>query len=281
MKKLLFLAAMLPVMFFSSCSDDDKEKGGGEGGGGTTSFLVDPSVVFPNKAPKTVAGMTITRDKDGLVTKITDENGNIATFEYESPTRVIEATQRVKMTVKDEEETYLFDLLLGYNGFVKSCEQTYITPSETTKDTWTFRYNTDEQLNYMKRSEGDNEVTTITYKDGNITEVNMVSEGDPKDKMKATISYTTMTEANIENKGSVMLFDETFGIDMDEMKYVYYAGMLGKATKHLPLKVVFEDEDGKEENLSFQWYIYDSGYPDSVRFLEEDGSDDETYEFTW
>ena len=32
-----------------------------------------------------------------------------------------------------------------------------------------------------------------------------------------------------------MLFDEILDVDMDEMIYAYYGGMLGKATKHLPL----------------------------------------------
>ena len=32
-----------------------------------------------------------------------------------------------------------------------------------------------------------------------------------------------------------MLFDEILDVDMDDDIYAYYGGMLGKATKHLPL----------------------------------------------
>ena len=52
----------------------------------------------------------------------------------------------------------------------------------------------------------------------------------------AAIDYTTDNiTAPIENKGCLMLFDEILDVDMDEMIYAYYGGMLGKATKHLPL----------------------------------------------
>lgn len=33
-----------------------------------------------------------------------------------------------------------------------------------------------------------------------------------------------------------MPFDIELRVDMDEMKCAYYAGLLGKATKHLPVK---------------------------------------------
>lgn len=47
-----------------------------------------------------------------------------------------------------------------------------------------------------------------------------------------------------------MLFDPTLGIDMDEMEYAYYAGLLGKATKSLPSS---NEEDGETE--TFTWTL--------------------------
>lgn len=44
-----------------------------------------------------------------------------------------------------------------------------------------------------------------------------------------------------------MLFDPTLGIDMDEMEYAYYAGLLGKATKSLPSS---NEEDGETETFT-------------------------------
>ena len=45
------------------------------------------------------------------------------------------------------------------------------------------------------------------------------------ERMDCDINYTTgEITVPIENKGCLMLFDTTFDIDMDEMRYAYYAG---------------------------------------------------------
>ena len=133
-----------------------------------------------------------------------------------------------------ENETYIFDMELNEQGFVSYCEE---TEPDGNLETWDFGYTADGHLNYMKRSEGGNEVTNITYANGNIVKASMVSEEEPNRVSVYTLFYTSdeVTEP-VENKGSIMLFDELFNIDMDEMKYAYYAGLLGKATKDLPVK---------------------------------------------
>lgn len=68
-----------------------------------------------------------------------------------------------------------------------------------------------------------------------------------------------------------MLFDTTLGIDMDEMEYAYYAGLLGKAIKNLPVKCV--DDEGNVENYS--WKLNSTGYPTQMK--SEHGS----YSFIW
>ena len=75
----------------------------------------------------------------------------------------------------------------------------------------------------------------------------------------------------IENKGCIMFFDGTFGIDMDEMEYAYYAGLLGKATKNLPVRLV--DDEGRITD--FFWTLNSAGYPISFKV------DNETYSFAW
>ena len=67
-----------------------------------------------------------------------------------------------------------------------------------------------------------------------------------------------------------MLFDTTFDIDMDEMRYAYYAGLLGKATKHLPLS---SSREGDEE--FFDWSFNTDGFPTSL------SAGYETNEFMW
>lgn len=124
----------------------------------------------------------------------------------------------------------------------------------------------------MLRSEGGNEKTTVKYSDGNIVEVTKVSAEEPSENSVYKISYTSKSVPSpIANKGCLMVFDGTFGIDMDEMAYAYYAGLLGKATKNLPVSYV--DEDGDES--IFTWAINAQGYP---TLLEYDG---DKYKFAW
>jgi hypothetical protein len=42
------------------------------------------------------------------------------------------------------------------------------------------------------------------------------------------------------NKGYLILFDATLGIDMDEMDFAYYADLPGIATKNLPILNTFK-----------------------------------------
>lgn len=148
------------------------------------------------------------------------------------------------MTVGEGEEKLVCNLYLDKNGFVKHCEETEYDLDGKQEETWDFTYNGDGQLLTMMRSEGGNEKTTIKYQDGNIVETATVSANEPEESSSYKVYYTsTDMPLPIENKGSIMFFDGTFGIDMDEMEYAYYAGLLGKATRNLPARLVDDEGD--------------------------------------
>lgn len=243
---------------FVACSDDD---GDGNGGGGTDK--INPSAVFTGGFPESVSGMSLTYSSDGYLTKIEDDYETV-TFDYD----------RLRMTIKDEYEgtfTYL-DMTIGSNGFVKSCKQTYSDDNDV--DTWEFGYTSDGYLNYMKRSEGE-ETTNITYENGNITKVTMDSKEEDY-ALEALICYVSdNTQTAIDNKACLMLFDATFEVDMDEMNYAYWAGLLGKATQHLPVKMLRSDDDGTE-TMEFKWTLNENGYPVKMTSSEEG-----EYYFSW
>ena len=48
-----------------------------------------------------------------------------------------------------------------------------------------------------------------------------------------------------------MLFDDMFEIDMDEMGIAYYAGLLGKSTKDLPMGCDYGDGEVDNYNWTF------------------------------
>lgn len=269
-KSIFALSLLMMGTACVSCSDDERE--GGNNAGGAVS--VDVKSVFTNGMPQTAGPIrSITLDGEGRVSAMTTSDANI-TFEYANLfTRATSSTPMVKMVVVEEDGAkYVMDMTLGSNGYVSKVVQTTVDPFDGTEtDEWQFKYNSDGRLNYMKRSEGGNEETFITYKDGDITKVKQTGD-DEEDNLEQTILYTSSSIATpIENKGCVMLFDETFGIDMDEMWYAYYAGLLGKATKHLPVGI--RDE---EETDYFEWTINGQGYP--TRWSSDWG---ETFSFTW
>lgn len=76
-----------------------------------------------------------------------------------------------------------------------------------------------------------------------------------------------------------MLFDETFGIDMDEMEYAYFAGLLGKATRNLPTERTEDDGDSH----TYEWTLNGAGLP--IKLVSTDFRDgdaeEQTMTFEW
>ena len=276
MKNLSEIVTMFLVGFscvnFVACSDEENTEETP-----VNPVTVNPSNVFVNGLPKEAEGLTFIYNADGLLTSISEKEGSDrVSFDYSTLNQ-----SKVQMVIYGTYGTYILDMTIGNNGFVSSCAESGPDGS----DTWEFGYTASGNLNYMKRSEGGNEVTNITYANGNIANASMVSEEEPNRKSVYTLFYTSEEVAEpIENKGSIMLFDELFNIDMDEMKYAYYAGLLGKATKNLPVKNttnVTDDVDGDEEYTDeFYWTLNQDGLPTQVSLVQYWG-EDETITFQW
>lgn len=136
-------------------------------------------------------------------------------------------------------------------------------------DEWWFKYNDLGQMIEMKRSEGDNEVTIITYDaNGDITTVKVRDDVDGQ-KETTTIKYTDAANATpIVNKSGIMLYDYSLRIDMDDMAPAYFAGLLGKGTAHLPLSAIStHTSDGTTDisNYTFTWELNAGNMP--VKFI--------------
>ena len=226
---------------FTACDDDDDDNNNGGGNG-----QPNPSKVFPLGTPSKIGSANVTTGANGLVSQIKDEN---TTVKFEYLTSRADNNYDVKMVITDVDyptENDTFMMRLNNQGFVEYCLQTSVSGSEKGTDEWWFKYNSAGQMNYMKHTEGDNEVTTITYDNaGDITNVSV--KDDDNNTSSCTISYSPLED----NKCGVMLFDECLGIDMDEMSYAYFAGLLGKATTHLPK--LNKEDDGS--STKFDWTL--------------------------
>ena len=149
---------------FTACDDDDDDNNNGGGNG-----QPNPSKVFPLGTPSKIGSANVTTGANGLVSQIKDEN---TTVKFEYLTSRADNNYDVKMVITDVDyptENDTFMMRLNNQGFVEYCLQTSVSGSEKGTDEWWFKYNSAGQMNYMKHTEGDNEVTTITYDNAGAT----------------------------------------------------------------------------------------------------------------
>ena len=233
---------------------------------------IDLSKVFTNGMPKEVDSMTIQTDDRGLVTGIKTK-AETGSFKYNNTkTRAI-VIPNVFMKVERNGDTTAYIMFLGKNGLVRGCMKEQ--KENTKEDTWYFTYNDNDQLTNITHSADINKIFTLTYKDGNISEIEtktILSPATTKQKDTCKVAYTaTATPTPIVNKGNIMLFNTTFRIDMGAIKYAYYAGLLGKATKNLPVQLI--DKNGNKNN--FTWIVNSNGFPTAMT------SGSHQYKFGW
>ena len=69
------------------------------------------------------------------------------------------------------------------------------------------------------------------------------------------------------NKGCLIFFETGLGVDLGNLQNAYYAGMLGKATKHLPIYNMDKDN----EKATFEWIFNKDGFPIKAVMKDEDG----------
>ncbi len=258
---------------FASCSDDDDPKG--------PENVEGPSVenVFTEGLPSNVDGATFTTNEKGQLTKIVDGTTSI-TFEYGSfnPSRASNFT----VLMKERDSAYPTEgsdiyMQINKQGFVSYAYQVYLDGDDA--DEWWFEYNKDGQLTRLKRTESGDDFK-IAYTNGDIAKI--AHDEDDGDHREYTINYTNTEYKNVvANKGCLMLFDDFFQVDMDEMGDAYFAGLLGKATKNLPMGY---SETGKEgsssytSNVTYHWVFNADNLP--VKFWEGDYENEATT-FSW
>lgn len=260
------------ALTFTACSDDDDDTPNGGGNG-------QPSVdeVFTQGLPASIDGATFTTNDKGQVTKITD-GSDVVTFEYGKFSRATEfnALMKMRSTEYPEDSCDVYMQLNG-NGYVTYALQVYFEDGE--EDTWKFEYNGDGQLTRLQRSEGGDEFK-ITYANGDIAKV--IQDEEDGDHREYTFAYTNNEfKSTVANKGNIMLFDDFFQIDMDEMGIVYFAGMLGKSTKNLPMGYSEKSTEGGSDytySETYHWTFNANNLP--TKFWEGD-YDYDAVSFTW
>lgn len=274
MKKLsnfvwLLAIALGAAIALTACSKNSDGPDGGEDKG---KVEVNPTKVFVNGMPKIVDGSVFTRDFKGRLSSIYNREENVLiAFAYTSSILGTKDVPNVVMTVTDADERTVYNLFLNKDGFVKYCDEIdYEKKGNTPKTTtWNFEYNSDGQLiKAVESKDGVKTSSTIAYNDGDAVETVTMSEKDGKETDHYRIYYTSKkVTLPIENRGCIMSFDVALGLDLDHLHGAYYAGMLGKATKHLPIYNMDKDND----KTTFDWTFNNNGFPTKIVVKDDEG----------
>lgn len=265
---------------FTSCSDDNDEPNGGEI---TTPGVVNPKNVFTGQMPSEINGSKLTHNADGLVTKITTSDGKVITFEYPAVSRANESTNTVVMKVDESGEITYYDMTIGSNGFVSSAYVKYKEPGqhEYEEGTWTLTYDNQGHLtrafhDYTDEQGKQEYAVTIQWDNGNIVKTYKDDGWD-----SYTYQYTNSRyPAAIENKGALFMFEDIYPIEVYDLEWVYYAGMLGKGPKNLAVSDSGTDEDDTY-TTNYIWTLDSNGYPTVFDVEDDDHPGSSTVRFTW
>lgn len=282
MKKLsnfvwLLAIALGAAIALTACSKNSDGPDGGEDKG---KVEVNPTKVFVNGMPKIVDGSVFTRDFKGRLSSIYNKEENVLiAFAYTSSILGTKDVPNVVMTVTDADERTVYNLFLNKDGFVKYCDEIdYEKKGNTPKTTtWNFDYNSDGQLiKAVQSKDGVKTSSTIAYNDGDAVETVTMSEKDGKETDHYRIYYTSKKVTSpIENRGCIMSFDVALGLDLDHLQIAYFAGMLGKATKHLPIYNMDKDND----KTTFDWTFNNNGFPTKIVVKDDEGREESN--FVW
>ena len=276
MRKLFQLALMVTLTvgttMMASCSKDNSDEPEQKMVNGTD---VNPRNVFPLGLPKKISELVLTLNEKGQLVQFSEPNSNDrATFEYKDVALGSTQAPQVILTETDEPDKHVYELYLNRDGFVTHAKETHYRNDHIAgKATWDFAYNADNQLKDAKCST-DKKHIVLEYQNGNVVKTTTTAAGKPTEV--TTITYATASTRPIENKTGVMLFAATLDADFDNLEVAYYAGLLGKPSKNLPLQ---SEKSG--DKATFKWTLDGNGNPTALNHSFSNSSERFQISFTW
>ena len=276
MRKLFQLALMVILTagttMMASCSKDNSDEPQQKMVNGTD---VNPRNVFPLGLPKKISENVLTLNEKGQLVQFAEPNSkDRATFEYKDVALGSTQAPQVILTETDEPDKHVYELYLNRDGFVTHAKEThYHIDHIVGKATWDFAYNADNQLKDVKCS-ADKKHIVLEYQNGNVVKTTTTTVGEPTEV--TTITYATASTRPIENKTGVMLFGATLDADFDNLEVAYYAGLLGKPSKNLPLQ---SEKSG--DKATFKWTLDGNGNPTVLNYSFSNLPERFRFPFTW
>lgn len=276
MRKLFQLALMVTLTvgttMMASCSKDNSDEPEQKMVNGTD---VNPRNVFPLGLPKKISEKVLTLNEKGQLIQLAEPNDDERiTFEYKDVALGSTQAPQVILTETDEPDKHVYELYLNRDGFVTHAKETHYRNDHIAgKATWDLAYNADNQLKDAKCST-DKKHIVLEYQNGNVVKTTTTTVGKPTEV--TTITYATASIRPIENKTGVMLFGATLDADFDNLEAAYYAGLLGKPSKNLPLQ---SEKSGNK--ATSKWTLDSNGNPTALDHSFSNSSERFRTSFTW
>ena len=276
MRKLFQLALMVTLTvgttMMASCSKDNSDEPEQKMVNGTD---VNPRNVFPLGLPKKISEKVLTLNEKGQLIQLAEPNDDERiTFEYKDVALGSTQAPQVILTETDEPDKHVYELYLNRDGFVTHAKETHYRNDHIAgKATWDLAYNADNQLKDAKCST-DKKHIVLEYQNGNVVKTTTTTVGKPTEVTTST--YATASIRPIENKTGVMLFGATLDADFDNLEAAYYAGLLGKPSKNLPLQ---SEKSGNK--ATSKWTLDSNGNPTALDHSFSNSSERFRTSFTW
>ena len=208
-------------------------------------------------------------DAEGRLVKVIN-GGSVYTFDYSELASKKFVMTRVDTYEWGDPETTVTEMTLNDNNLVVKAVE--ICDGEIDEDYSTYEYTDGYLSNYKYISPDEVEETKISYADGIITKVENIEESESE------CETITFEYDGIKNPGEIVMFDNIFDIDLDDMEYVAMTGMLGKIYNELPVKAVSTYLYGSSEE-NFAWTIDAEGYASTLEITNE--WNNYKYSFEW
>lgn len=219
--------------------------------------------------PTAVDGMTASYDAQGrlvLLSGLYTKDGCSMTFSYPAGNTVsVSIADNDNGRDRDTAEVTVLVDDLG-RAVLARCQE-YEGNRRSDYYEWTFSYNAEGRLAEARRYVDDPETYTFTYTNGTLVSV-VNKDGNERETTTLT-SVTSGWPSGLANTAGVETFS-LWGVDLDEMQYFWYAGLLGKAPALLTLSATegrdsyTADYETDEDGFVTTARIYENGRPDEI-----------------
>ena len=186
-----------------------------------------------------------------------DDGDDKITFEYNylNPNKsASDPDVRYTKERADGSVAYVYDVWLNELGFARRIDSRHYDDYYSFDFQSTCEYDSEGHLVYMNEGREEREYS-LTWTDGDLVRVDRLNHDHTTD-----FTYSEMSNAN-----NLMFFYDIYDMDLEELKYLYWAGLLGVSPKHLVASSYIHSDGYGQPYEEYQWEA------DKVLYRHDDG----------